>query len=352
MNRDLLVVGGGLVGLSTALAAATRGLRVRVFTPSMPGEASRIGAGMLAPSVERSTGAAHDFAIAGREFYGPFLDRLEAATGRRVPLDTRGIFEVAADEPDARRRMASVPVSARWLDAKTMREAAPGLAAPHGAVWHPHDRAVDPGALMDALDTAAHADAKISWVAAPALALTATGIRLADGLEFHAPAIVIASGAWATQLEGLPRPIPVRPMRGQMLEYRGTPTRHVAYGAGGYVVPRANGTTYVGATMDDVGFDAGITPSGRSMLEGVARRLVPALADQPVTKHAAGLRPVTPDLQPIIGESAERPGLWYACGHSRNGFLLGPLTGEVVVDAILGRPHGHDLRPFSIDRFA
>lgn len=352
MNRDVLVVGGGLVGLSTALAAASRGLRVRVFTPSMPGESSRIGAGMLAPSVEVATGAAHTFAVAGRDYYGPFLDRLEAATGRRVPLDTSGIFEVASDEADASRRAKTLRGDAKWLDAATMKDAAPGLSAPFGAVWHPHDRAVDPGALMDALDTAAHADPRIGWVAAPAAALTATGIRLADGMEFHAPAVVIASGAWATQLRGLPRPIPVRPMRGQMLEYRGTPSRHVAYGAGGYVVPRSNGTTYVGATMDDVGFDSGITPSGRSMLEGVARRLVPELAEQSVTKHAAGLRPVTPDLQPIIGECAARPGLWYACGHSRNGFLLGPLTGEVVADAILGRPHGYDLSPFEIGRFA
>ncbi len=352
MNRDLLVVGGGLVGLSTALAAAARGLRVRIFAPSMPGESSRIGAGMLAPSVERASGAAHTFAIAGRDFYAPFLDRLEAATGRRVPMNEGGIFEVAADDAEASRRSADLPVGARWLDAATMRDAAPGLDAPFGAVWHPHDRAVDPGALMDALDTAAHADSRIGWVAAPAAALTPTGVKLADGLEFHAPAVVIASGAWATQLAGLPRPIPVRPLRGQMLEYRGTPTRHVAYGAGGYVVPRSNGTTYIGATMDDVGFESGITPSGRSMLEGVARRLIPGLADQPVTKHAAGLRPVTPDLQPIIGECVERPGLWYACGHSRNGFLLGPLTGEVVADAIVGRPHGHDLRPFSISRFA
>jgi glycine oxidase len=136
-----------------------------------------------------------------------------------------------------------------------------------------------------------------------------------------------------------------------MLELPVAATRLVAYGAGGYLVPRADGRTYVGATMEDVGFDAGTTPDGAQFLRGVAGTLAPALRHVPPSRHAAALRPMTPDHLPVLGPDPADPSLWYACGHGRNGILLAPLTGQVVADALTGHPPGYTLDPFSVTRF-
>ena len=121
-----------------------------------------------------------------------------------------------------------------------------------------------------------------------------------------------------------------------MLELAAAPLRHVVFGGGGYLVPRASGTTLVGSTMERVGFDTTITGEGRAHLLGVAVAASPSLGAAPVLRHWAGLRPLTPDLQPIVGRDPERPSLVYACGHSRNGILMAPLTGEVVASLLCG----------------
>ena len=164
--------------------------------------------------------------------------------------------------------------------------------------------------------------------------------------------MVIAAGAWAAGLGGLPRPLPVEPLRGQMLSLAGSPLRHVTYGAGGYAVPRGDGRTIVGSTMERVAFDAGTTEAGLAQVRATGGAICPALADRRMLNGWSGLRPVTPDFLPILGRDPEFPALVYACGHSRNGVLLAPLTGDVVADIVLDRPPTHDISPFRIERFA
>jgi len=162
---------------------------------------------------------------------------------------------------------------------------------------------------------------------------------------------VLAAGAWTPAVEGLPRALPVQPVRGQILSLAGSPLRHVTYGAGGYAVPRGDGRTLVGATMERVEFDASVTEAGLAQVRATAAAICPALADRRMLNGWAGLRPVTPDSLPILGRDPDFAALVYACGHSRNGVLLAPLTGAVVADMVQGRAPAHDVTPFRPDRF-
>jgi glycine oxidase len=184
-------------------------------------------------------------------------------------------------------------------------------------------------------------------------------VILEDSDVVEGGSLVIATGAWAAQLDGLPRPLPVRPVRGQLLLVEGALTRHVIYGGGGYLVPRRYPDapdeferTVVGATMEEVGFDSNTTPEGLESLTAIARRIAPASASARVVSHWAGLRPITPDRLPILGRDPEIPHLLYACGHGRNGILLAPITGEAIGALADGAPSPYDLSPFSISRFA
>jgi glycine oxidase len=137
-----------------------------------------------------------------------------------------------------------------------------------------------------------------------------------------------------------------------MLSLAGSPLRHVTYGGGGYAVPRGDGRTLVGSTMERVAFDAGTTEAGLAHVRATGAAICPALATRPILNGWAGLRPITPDLLPILGREPELPAIVYACGHSRNGVLLAPLTGDVVADIVQGTDLAHDISPFRPDRFA
>lgn len=159
---------------------------------------------------------------------------------------------------------------------------------------------------------------------------------------------MVAAGAWSGIL-GVPSPLPIEPVRGQMVAFEGTPVRRVVYGDSGYVIPKADGTTMAGSTMERVGFDPGTTDEGLAQVRRGAQAICPALTA--VTAYWAGLRPVTPDLLPILGRDPTYPNVVYACGHSRNGVLLAPLTGEVVADLVTGTPSREDVDQFRVDRF-
>ena len=164
------------------------------------------------------------------------------------------------------------------------------------------------------------------------------GISDSDGKRVDARAVLIAAGAWSGSLEGLPRPLGVRPIRGQMLAIRPSApvSARVMESEDVYLVPREDGRLLVGATVEDVGFDVANTEGAIRELLGAAISLVPSLASAPVVEAWAGLRPGTEDGDPIIGPDPTVEGLFYATGHFRNGVLLAPLTAEIVVALIAG----------------
>src|SRR6185437_10801109 len=138
----------------------------------------------------------------------------------------------------------------------------------------------------------------------------------------------------------------VQPVRGQMMAFESDAVRHVICGAGGYLIPRTGGITVAGGTMEHAGFEVETTVDGIESIRARAVTLCPALASAPIHSTWAGLRPITPDLLPIIGADPERPRLIYACGHSRNGILLAPLTAQVVADLVTGTASRYDLSRF------
>ena len=360
-TADVVIVGGGLIGLAVAAEVSARGASVLLIGETRFGEASPAGAGMLAPGAESDelgSAAVRRFAVAGRDLYPAYLAALREETGIDVPFDRNGILELVDNG-----EIPPHPPASEWVDARALRALEPALRDFSGAVLHPDDGSVDNLVLFTAMQHRVGARGGIAVVRSAARSLNVTAARprviLDDGDVMEGGSLVIAAGAWAGTLEGLPRPLPVRPVRGQLLMLEGAPTRHVIYGGGGYLVPRrASDTssalerTVIGATMEEAGFDSETTHDGLTSLTAIAHRVSTDFAGAHLLSHWAGLRPMTPDHLPILGRDPEFPQLLYACGHGRNGILLAPITGESIGALAVGAQTSHDLSPFAIERFA
>lgn len=345
---DVVVLGTGVIGLACALELADRHLRVSVLGRPRGGEASIAAAGLLAPSVEPLEGSAGAFAAVARDLYPEWVAALEERWGARVALSRDGILEL----PGPHR---AVRVSEGWLDSDALRDLEPALAGHAGATLYPLDGWVDNVALMNALNGAAQRHPGIEWTAALAVRLEARGddepvIHDEHGQAHRAPEIILAAGAWTPGIQGVGRRLPVEPVRGQMLAYPASPLKHAVYARDAYLVPRGD-HLLVGSTMERVGFDYSITDSAGDALHSAAANAVPLLADMETTRRWAGLRPVTPDMLPVIGRDPERPSVIFACGHSRNGILMARATALAVADLITEAASRYDLRPFSPRRF-
>lgn len=357
---DVIIIGGGLAGMATAAALASRGTHVTILAGRHAGEASRAAAGMLAPGMERAHGAAHAFALAARDLYPSYVHALAEMTGIRVPLNQCGILELIIDEAEAeakRESMGAEPDDDReWIDREQLRSTEPAAAPAAGAMFYPRDGSVDNVVLLRALRALADASPAITIVEELATSVDITrerpSVYLPSGDSISATTLILAAGAWSPLIPGLPRPIPIEPVRGQAIAVSGAPLRHVIYGPHGYVVPREHSLSVVGATMEHVGFEAGTSPEIARKLAAAGVEIAPALSSARTLDHWCGFRPVTPDFLPIIGRDPDHPALIYACGHSRNGILLGPLTGECVAAIASAEEPTHDISPFSITRFA
>ena len=354
-TADTVVVGAGVIGLSVATAIARRGLTVILAAEPRSGQASAAAAGMLAPSVERATGPAHDFAMAARDMYPDYLEDLADATGIRVPLNRLGILQVALTEKGVAGLQKTRSVESTWLERSELAELEPTLGHAIGAVLNPDDGAVDNVILMNALWDLVERTPTISRVAGAAAAVSHDGshavVALATGEKLEANHVVLAPGAWGAMVDGAPALRAVTPSRGQLVSYQSIGLRHVTYGPRGYLVPRASGTTIAGSTMENVGFVSETTSHGLAKVRSAAEEIAPSLSIAKVTAEWAGLRPITPDMLPIIGPDPDNPRIIYACGHSRNGILLAPLTGETVAALVAGDALSYDLSQFRPGRF-
>jgi glycine oxidase ThiO len=348
-TADVIVLGGGIAGLTVALEAARRDLSVIVLDTPRPGAASRAAAGMLAPSVEDLPSAMLGAALAARDHYPAYLADLKERTNIDVPLDRAGILQLVA-ESDAESLRREALAGAEWLDAAALTDREPAFSGHHGALLHPLDGAVDNLLLMDALERAVAGESSIRRVSADVLSVDAdepSALTPTRG-RFYSTRLVLCSGAWAGGLAGLPRRIPVRPVRGQLLRLAQSPIRHVTYGAGGYLVPRGD-TLLVGATSEEAGFENETSLAGLATLRSIAARAIPALGSALVVDHWAGLRPMSLDTHPILGADPEAPALVYACGYSRNGILFAPWAAAQLAKLLVGDP-APDISAFRVDR--
>jgi glycine oxidase len=348
------VVGAGVIGLTTAVALAERGVSVTLVGEHRPGEASTAAAGMLAPSVERASGPAHDFGVAARDRYPSYVEFLAERTGVAVPLNRLGILQVALSANGIKGLRKTALDTSIWLGSKELHQLEPALTHALGAMFNPDDGAVDNVALVDALRRLVATSDRIESVQDTVTKINAgvdsCALVTRSRTSHSARRVVLAAGAWVGQIPGSRYAGAVTPARGQLVSYSGSPLRHVAYGPRGYIVPRGD-HTIGGTTMENVGFDAATTPEGIKKVRAASEEICPRLGDSGETRAWAGLRPVTPDMLPMLGIDSERPSLIYACGHSRNGVLMAPLTGDIIADLVTGTPLSHDLSQFRPDRF-
>lgn len=350
---DVAVIGGGLVGCASALALADAEAAVTMIVAHEPGAASAAGAGLLAPSIEEARTRLRTIAERARDAFPDYIRRIRERSGRRVQLDRSGLLQIALTDDQAAEFRAAVRPPGEWLTPGELRELEPALAPAAGAALWPHDGTVDNVELLAALESLVERHPRIRIVRSPATRIDAgkrhTAVTTRDAGVVSAGATVLCAGAWAPTISGAELASVIQPVRGQLIALADAGLRHAVFSADGYLVPRP-GCTVAGTTMEYVGFDPGTTPEAAAVIATAARRLCPALAG-PHSRAWAGLRPVTPDLLPLIGRDPEKPALVYACGHSRNGILLAPLTGEIVTALIFEESLTFDIIQFDPARF-
>ncbi|MEB8340419.1 glycine oxidase ThiO [Streptomyces endophyticus] len=371
---DVLVVGGGIIGLVTAWRAAQRGLSVAVADPEPGGGAAQVAAGMLAAVTELHHGEQTllGLNLASARRYPDFAAELSEATGQDLGYRACGTLAVALDADDRAhlRELHALQtksgLESEWLSGRDCRRLEPMLApGVRGGLRVDGDHQIDPRRLASALVTACERSGVTfhrSWAERLCVVRDrARGAVLADGTELAAEQVVLAAGSRGGQLAGVPDAVlpPVRPVKGQVLRltvpkryapFLSRTVRAVVRGGNLYLVPRVNGELVVGATSEELGWDTTVTAGGVYELLRDAHELVPGITELPLTETRAGLRPGSPDNAPLLGPTA-LPGLLLATGHYRNGVLLTPITGDTMAHVLTTGELPEEARPFTPKRF-
>ena len=364
-SADVVITGGGVIGLTIARALALRGMRdiCLIERAGLGAEASFAAAGMLLPQVEAATkDDLFTLACRSRDLYVSFAAALRDETGIDVELDTTGTLYLAFNEHDQEeiekgyyfQHRAGLPID--LLSATAARELEPCISSSTlGALLFPQDIQVENRRLLCALTnsvtnlgvtvlTETNVDALI--VERNRL----TGVQTSRGVV-NCSTVVVAAGTWSGFIKHAHPPI--EPVRGQMVCLEAKPhlTRHILFSPRGYLVPRRDGRLLAGSTSEHAGFAKCVTAGGIGKILQNAHEISPAISNLPVVDAWAGLRPRSPDGLPVLGPCVEIDGLFYATGHYRNGILLAPITGELISEAIVEGVTSPLLAPFSPERF-
>jgi glycine oxidase len=345
---DVIIIGGGIIGLSLSLELRKKGASVLVVERGEPGrEASYAAGGMLVDCQIETPAVLQGLASASAQMYPEFVHDVEIESGMRVDLRNHGtiLFPPAAH---ASALTSSAPARITELE--------PALAPSEPSAFYLPERSVDPRALSSA-----------AWKAAKHRGVDfssgdeVTAVNISDGrvtgvtttrTSFQSSKVVNCAGAWSGQLG--PHAFPTRPVKGQMLCLIMQPRdllRHVIRTPKVYLIPRSDGRLLVGATVEEAGFDKRTDVATIKRLHNSALALVPELRNAKILESWAGLRPGTPDSLPILG-TTETPGYYVATGHFRDGILLAPITARLMAQILDGSRPDHDLTAFSITRFA
>jgi len=348
---DVVVIGGGIIGLSLAISLRKRGATVLIVERGEPGhEASKAAGGMLVECPLETPPVLQPLATASARMYPEFAHEVEIESGMKVDMRDQGtiLFPTAEHLPQ---------VQASGFLPANLQELEPSLAETNldRPAFYLKERSVDPRALSKAAWQAAkHRSVDFSsGDEVTAISITdgrATGVTTTK-TAFHAAKIVNCAGAWSGQVG--PHRFPTRPVKGQMLcLLMPSPTflKHVIRAPEAYLIPRSDGRLLVGATVEEAGFDKRTDIPTIQRLHRAALALDPELRNAKILEDWAGLRPGTPDALPILGETST-PGYYVATGHFRDGILLAPITAEVMTAVLESRPPEHDLSPFSPSRF-
>ncbi|WP_141204528.1 glycine oxidase ThiO [Streptomyces griseorubiginosus] len=373
-TSDVLVVGGGIIGLVTAWRAAQRGLATAVVDPEPGGGAAQVAAGMLAAVTELHYGEQTllGLNLASAHRYPDFAAELTELTGHDLGYRRCGTLAVALDADDRAhlRELHTLQrqsgLESEWLSGRECRRLEPMLApGVRGGLRVDGDHQIDPRrltrALLAACERAGVVFHRVWGERLRVVGDRAAGITTTDGAALDAGQVVLAAGSLSGRLEGVPEAVlpPVRPVKGQVLRLT-VPTRYAPFlsrtvravvrGSHVYLVPRENGELVVGATSEELGWDTTVTAGGVYELLRDAHELVPGITELPLTETRAGLRPGSPDNAPLLGPT-DLPGLLLATGHYRNGVLLTPVTGDAMAHVLATGELPEVARPFAPGRF-
>ncbi|MFJ4279735.1 glycine oxidase ThiO [Streptomyces massasporeus] len=374
-TSDVLVIGGGIIGLVTAWRSAQRGFTTAVVDPEPGGGAAQVAAGMLAAVTELHYGEQTllGLNLASARRYPDFATELTELTGQDLGYRRCGTLAVALDADDRAhlRELHALQqqsgLESQWLSGRECRRLEPMLApGVRGGLRVDGDHQIDPRRLAGTLVAACERTGVVfhrAWAERLAVVRDrATGAVLADGTEVAAGQVVLAGGSLSGRLAGVPQDVlpPVRPVKGQVLRLT-MPPRHgpflsrtvraVVRGSHVYLVPRASGELVVGATSEELGWDTTVTAGGVYELLRDAHELVPGITELPLTETRAGLRPGSPDNAPLLGPTGLE-GLLLATGHYRNGVLLTPVTGDAMAQVLATGELPEEARPFTPKRFS
>ncbi|WP_137720037.1 glycine oxidase ThiO [Methylobacillus flagellatus] len=356
MSRHVIVVGGGIVGCQTALALVERGCRVTIvernqIASQTSGESSWAGAGILFGLLPWFYAeAVNQLTLRGAALYAPLCQRLADQTGIDPEYTANGMLLL----PPYDLHTATHWCSTHGLSATQLPT--PAQLGGEGMALHlPRVAQVRPPQLLQAL-RALLQQLGVSFIEHTALQplpqidrLQAWQTTAGDWLE--ADQFVVTSGAWSFDLlSANASQLDIKPMRGQILLYQqpAQPLQHIVYRDGFYLVPRRDGVLLAGSTLEDVGFDAGVTQEVRDSLIAKAEHIYPALRQMPVLKHWSGLRPGTPNNLPTISAHPAIENLYLNTGHFRYGLTMAPCSAALVADLICGAPPSMDMQPFTL----
>lgn len=374
-NWDVIIIGGGIIGLSLSLEFRKKGATVLIVERGEPGrEASYAAGGMLVDCSIETPAALQSLATASARMYPEFAHGLEVESGMKVDLRDEGTLLSLSSKHIRHPGLMTAalsPAHLRTLEPNMVTlsldqefdpkeefdplESEMALEAMHPSFYYIKERSVDPRALTAAaIKAAKHRGVDFSS------GDLVTSVNQADGrgagvtttkTTFHAPTVVNCAGAWSSQIQ--PHAFPTRPVKGQMLCLVAPRMllKHVIRTSEVYLIPRSDGRIIVGTTVEEAGFNKRTDVAAIQRLHRAAIALVPELRNAKLLEDWAGLRPGTPDALPILGATS-MPGYYVATGHFRDGILLAPITARVMAQVIEGRNPDHDLSAFSPARFA
>jgi glycine oxidase len=369
VSESVLIIGGGIVGLSCAWEAAKRGFRVTVLEKdTFGGQASGAAAGMLAPFSENTEGPDPFFRLCLDSFflYPDWVREIEEASGRKVELCHSGSLNVVFHEADLlplQTRLAwqqKYGVPCELLNAAELRSLEPEISQQAiGALYCPGESHVFAPKLVGAAEEACRrAGVQLIPHTGQLTKLEAragrVSVTMADAGSWHGDRVVVCTGAWTEFLQDwVPVPVPVHPIRGQICAFDSAygDIRHMVFSSQAYWVGKRDGSLVCGASEDVAGFDRSVTEQGINRLTRWSGRVFPFLQGIPPQRSWAGLRPATRDGWPLIGSVPGVPEVIVASGHYRNGILLSPVTAAMVGDLLEGHAESYG-NAFGLNRFS
>lgn len=352
---DVVVIGGGVIGLSLAWRLRQSGAAVLVVEKGEPArEATYAAGGMIAHCDPGNPPQLAKMIAASARMYPEFVTQLRAEAFESPDLRTDGAIAFFEDSEQP------VCEDSQILDEADLTRLEP-LIAHRGRAYLLPEASVDPRKLGSALEKAARTVGVDFVTGAPVTEVAVMGSRPAGVRTtksfYGAEAVVNCAGAWASQIR--PVQLPTRPVKGQMVcvipakgvHNSGPVIRHVVRTHEVYLIPRSDGRILLGATLEEAGFDKRLDPDTIQRLYQAAAKVVPEIANMRIHDAWAGLRPGSPDGLPILGVTS-MPGYYAATGHYRDGIMLAPITALVMTQLISGGRTEIDLGAFSPLRFA